>query len=221
MNLLIAALAKFLLGAMLTGALIFVPAGSLAYGNGWLLMALVFLPMLAAGLVMWKKAPRLLEKRLKGRETQAGQRLVVALSGLIFVAGFVAAGLDFRLGWSQVPRWLTALAAALLLAAYALYGQVMRENAYLSRTVEVQQGQKVIDTGLYGLVRHPMYTATLALFLTMPLVLGSYVALIPFLAYPFVIVRRIRGEEALLESGLPGYADYKRRVKYRLIPHIW
>lgn len=215
------ALLKFTLGALLVGALIFLPAGTLQYWNGWLLMAILFLPMFCAGIAMMLKNPALLQKRLNVRERQAEQGEVIKLSGLMFVLGFVLAGLNFRFRWLLLPDWVSWAAAAVFLLAYLLYAEVLRENAYLSRTVEVQEGQKVIDTGLYGVVRHPMYAATLLLFLSIPLVLGSPVSFAVFLAYPLLIAKRIRNEEQVLEQGLAGYADYKRRVKYRLIPHLW
>lgn len=215
------ALLKFTLGALLVGALIFLPAGTLQYWNGWLLMAILFLPMFCAGIAMMLKNPALLQKRLNARERQAEQGEVIKLSGLMFVLGFVLVGLNFRFRWLLLPDWACWAAAAVFLLAYLLYAEVLRENVYLSRTVEVQEGQKVIDTGLYGVVRHPMYAATLLLFLSMPLVLGSPVSFAVFLAYPLLIAKRIRNEEQVLEQGLAGYADYKRRVKYRLIPHLW
>lgn len=215
------ALLKFTLGAVLVGTLIFLPAGTLQYWNGWLLMAILFLPMFCAGIAMMLKNPTLLQKRLNVRERQAEQGEVIKLSGLMFVLGFVLAGLNFRFRWLLLPDWVSWAAAAVFLLAYLLYAEVLRENAYLSRTVEVQEGQKVIDTGLYGVVRHPMYAATLLLFLSIPLVLGSPVSFAVFLAYPLLIAKRIRNEEQVLEQGLAGYADYKRRVKYRLIPHLW
>lgn len=221
MKLLLSALTKVTLGILLVGALIFLPAGTLAYAKGWLLMGLLFVPMLIAGFVMLFKAPALLERRLDAREKQAEQKAVVAVSGLMFVGGFVAAGLDYRFGWSRMPLAVTVAASALFLAAYGLYAEVLRENAYLSRTVKVEEGQTVISTGLYGVVRHPMYAATILLFLMMPLVLGSWYALIIFLIYPAVIVVRMQGEEKLLSKELPGYAQYREKVKYKLIPFIW
>lgn len=215
------AVLKFALGAVLAGALIFLPAGTLQYWNGWLLMGLLFIPMFFAGIVMTLKNPELLKKRLSARETQAEQRLVIKLSGLMFVCGFVLAGLNFRFGWLILPDWAVWTASAVFLLAYLLYAEVLRENAYLSRTVEVQENQKVIDTGLYGVVRHPMYAATLLLFLSMPLVLGSLPSFAVFLAYPLIIAKRIRNEEQVLERGLAGYAAYKQRIKYRVIPFVW
>lgn len=221
MKLLLQALTKYLAGLVMVGLLLFLPAGTLDYPNGWLLCGLLFIPMLILGTALFLKAPALLEKRLRSKESQAEQRQVITLSLLMFVGGFVLAGLDFRFQWTAVPRWLVMAASVLLLVSYALYAEVMRENAYLSRTVEVQAGQKVIDTGLYGIVRHPMYAATALLFLSMPLVLGSWVAFAVFLIYPALLVKRIKSEEALLERELPGYADYKKKVKYRMIPFFW
>ena len=221
MKLFAEAIAKFILGVVLVGVLIFLPAGTLHYWGGWLLIGILFVPMFAAGLVMLAKNPDLLRSRLDAKEKQKDQQLVVKLSGLMFLAGFVVAGLGVRFGWYILPRWVSLCAAAAFLLAYVLYAEVLRENTYLSRTIEVQQGQKVIDTGLYGIVRHPMYSATLLLFLSMPLVLGSVYAFVIFLAYPFIIAARIRGEEAFLEQELDGYAAYKQKVKYRLVPFIW
>lgn len=215
------AILKFILGAALVGLLIFLPAGTVRYWNGWLLMGLLFIPMFFAGIVMMLKNPELLKKRLNARETQAEQSLVIQLSGLMFLCGFVLAGLNFRFGWLILPDWAVWTAAVLFLLAYLLYAEVLRENAYLSRTVEVQEGQRVIDTGLYGVVRHPMYAATLLLFLSMPLVLGSPLSFAVFLAYPFIIAKRIRNEEQVLERGLAGYTAYKQRIKYRVIPFLW
>ena len=221
MKLLFKALLKFLMGLLLVGLMLFLPAGSLRYPNAWLFLAILFLPILALGIVLFFKAPTLLEKRLSAKEKEGTQKSVVALAGLFFFAGFILAGLDFRFGWSHLPSWLVILASAILLISYALYAEVMRENAYLSRTVEVQEGQKIVDTGLYGIVRHPMYAATVWLFLAIPLVLGSWFAFLCFLPYLPLIVLRIQNEEKVLEAGLEGYADYKIRVKYRLIPWIW
>ena len=221
MKLLIEALTKFTCGLLLVGLLIFLPAGTLSYTYGWLLVGLLFVPMLIAGFVMLSKSPEFLKKRLDAKEKQGTQKGVVAYSGLMFIVGFVVAGLDFRFGWSKMPLWVTIVASALFLVAYALYAEVMRENAYLSRTIKVEQGQTVVDTGLYGIVRHPMYAVTLLLFLAMPLVLGSWYALIVFAFYPAIIIVRLKDEEALLTKELPGYAQYKQKVKYRLIPFIW
>ena len=221
MKLLTEALMKFICGCLLVGLLIFLPAGTLGYTYGWLLMGLLFAPMLIAGFVMLYKSPDFLKKRLDAKEKQTTQKGVVAVSGLMFVAGFVVAGLDYRLGWSTMPTWVVAAASVLFLVAYGLYAQVMRENAYLSRTIQVQQGQRVVDTGLYGIVRHPMYAVTILLFLMMPLVLGSWFALIAFAFYPVVIVVRLKDAEDLLTRELPGYDEYKKKVKYRLIPFVW
>ena len=221
MKLLINGLVKFSLGLLMVGLLIFLPAGSLHYAYGWLFMGLLFVPMLIAGFVMLVKSPELLKKRLDAKEKQAAQKGVLAFSGLMFITGFVVAGLDHRFGWSRMPLWVVIAASAVFLLAYGLYAEVLRENAYLSRTVKVEAGQTVVDTGLYGLVRHPMYMATLLLFLAMPLVLGSWYALIAFAFYPAIIIVRLRDEEALLTRELAGYAEYKKKVKYRIIPFIW
>ncbi len=221
MKLLVNALTKFALGFVLVGLLIFLPAGSWQFLNGWLLMGLLFVPMLIAGFVMLFKSPDFLAKRLDNKEKQATQKGVVAASGLMFLAGFVVAGLDYRFGWSNIPWPVTIIASVLFLIAYGLYAEVMRENAYLSRTVKVEEGQTVVDTGLYGIVRHPMYMATILLFLMMPLVLGSWYALIVFCIYPAIIIVRLKDEEKLLTKELAGYTEYKQKVKYRIIPFIW
>ena len=215
------AIAKFLTGLLMVGLLLFLPAGTFAYWQGWLLLGILFVPMFIAGLVMMKKSPELLRKRLDVREQQSEQKAVIALSGLMFLAAFVVAGLNVRFGWLVLPAWVSWAAAVLFLLAYALYAEVLRENVWLSRTVEVQENQKVIDTGLYGVVRHPMYMATLLLFLSMPLVLGSPLSFVIMLAYIPIIARRIRNEEQVLEEGLPGYREYKKRVRYKVIPHVW
>ena len=221
MKLLTEALVKFICGLVLVGMMIFLPAGSLGYTNGWLLMGLLFAPMLIAGFVMLAKSPDFLKKRLDAKEKQATQKGVLASAGLMFVLGFVLAGLDYRFGWSKMPTWVTVMASVLFLVSYALYAEVMRENAYLSRTVKVEKGQTVVDTGLYSIVRHPMYAVTILLFTMIPLVLGSWYALIVFAFYPVIIVIRLRDEEKLLTAELPGYAEYKQKVKYRLIPFIY
>ena len=221
MKLLEEALTKFTCGLVLVGALLFLPAGSLDYGYGWLLLGVLFGPMLVAGFVMLFRSPDFLAKRLDAKEKQAAQKGVLALSGLMFIGGFIVAGLDYRFGWSDMPTAVVMTAVVLFLLAYGLYAEVMRENAYLSRTIQVQEGQKVVDTGLYGLVRHPMYMATLLLFLMIPLILGSWYALILFMAYPAIIIIRLKDEEALLAKELPGYAQYMQKVKYRLIPFVW
>lgn len=215
------AITKFVLGAVLIGLLIFLPAGTLLFFNGWLFMGMLFVPMFFAGIVIMFKNPELLKKRLDAKEKQQDQRTVVKLSGLMFLVGFIIAGLGFRFGWYSVPKGIVFGAAAVFLAAYLLYAEVLRENTYLSRTIELQENQKVIDTGLYGIVRHPMYSATLLLFLAMPLILGSLYSFVIFLAYPFIIAKRIKGEEEFLEKELAGYREYKKKVKYRLIPFIW
>ena len=221
MKLLLEALIKFTCGLLLVGLLIFWPAGTLAYTYGWLFVGLLFVPMLIAGFVMLFKAPELLKKRLDAKEKQSAQKGVLGFAALVFIAGFVVAGLDFRYGWSKMPLWVVITAAVLFLVAYALYGEVLRENAYLSRTVKVEQGQTVVDTGLYGIVRHPMYAVTILLFLMIPLILGSWFALIPFAFYPVIIVIRLKDEEELLTRELDGYEAYKQKVRYRLIPFIW
>lgn len=215
------AVIKFLLGIVLVGTLIFLPAGTFLFFNGWLLMTILFVPMFIAGIIMMFKNPDLLKSRLNAKEKQKEQSLIVVLSGVMFLAGFIVAGLDFRFKWFILPRSITIVAAVVFLLAYLIYAEVLRENAYLSRTIEVKENQKVIDTGLYGIVRHPMYTATILLFLTMPIVLGSLYSFVIFLAYPIIIIRRIKNEEVLLEKELNGYIEYKQKVKYRLIPFIW
>ena len=220
-KLFIQAVIKYVLGAVLVGVLIFLPAGTVSFFNGWLLMGVLFIPMFLAGLVMMIKNPELLKKRLDTKETQKDQRLVVKLSGMMFAAGFVVAGLGVRFDWYVLPRRVTIAGAVVFLLSYILYAEVLRENAYLSRTIRVQKGQKVIDTGLYRIVRHPMYSSTLLLFLSMPIVLGSIYSFVVFLAYPFIIAKRIESEEEFLENELAGYREYKQKVKYRLIPFIW
>lgn len=220
-KLFLSAIIKFLLGVVLVGLLVFLPAGTLSFFGGWLFMGILFVPMFIAGIVMMFKNPDLLRSRLDAKEKQKEQDLVVKLSGLMFLAGFIVAGLDFRFGWFPLPKGVTIGAAVVFLLAYALYAEVLRENTYLSRTIGVQENQKVIDTGLYGIVRHPMYAVTLLLFLSMPLVLGSLISFVIFLAYPFIIAKRIKHEEEFLEKELNGYKEYKQKVKYRLIPFIW
>ena len=215
------ALLKFLAGILLIALMVFLPAGTLSYVQGWLFMGVLFIPMFFIGILLMIKSPDLLKRRLNAKEAEKKQDLVVKFSGLMFLVGFIIAGLDFRFGWIPIPQGVSYGAAILFLAAYALYGEVMRENAYLSRTIEVCEGQKVVDTGLYGIVRHPMYSATLLLFLSIPLVLGSLIALPVFLAYPLLLIVRIQNEEAFLEKELAGYSAYKQKVKYRLIPFIW
>ena len=220
-GLLTQAFAKFFLGVILLGVLLFVPAWSLRYWQGWLLMGILFVPMFAAGLVLMAKNQDLLRKRLNAKEQEAEQKTVVRLSGLLFFAAFVIAGLNWRFGWWVLPDWAVWVAAGLFLASYALYAEVLRENTYLSRTIEVQENQKVIDTGLYGIVRHPMYMATTVLFLAMPLVLASPISFFIMLGYLPVIAKRIRNEEMVLEEGLEGYSEYEKKVKYRILPYIW
>ena len=220
-KLFLGAIIKFLLGVVLVGTLIFLPAGTIFYFNGLLLMGILFVPMFLAGIVMMVKNPSLLKSRLDAKEKEKDQDLVVKLSGLMFLAGFIVAGLGYRFGWYILPSSVSIGGAVAFLIAYILYAEVLRENTYLSRTIKVQEGQKVVDTGLYGIVRHPMYSVTLLLFLSMPIVLGSVYSFVIFLAYPFIIAKRIKGEEELLERELEGYSEYKKKVKYRLIPFVW
>ncbi len=221
MKLFFSAITKLLLGIVLVGTLIFFPAGTFNYFNGWLLMGILFMPMLVAGIVMMIKNPSLLKSRLDAKEKQKEQNLVIKLSGLMFVSGFVVAGLGVRFNWYKLPLGVSVGGAVTFLMAYLLYAEVLRENTYLSRTIKVQEDQRVIDTGVYGIVRHPMYSATVLLFLSMPVVLGSVYAFIIFLLYPFIIAARIRYEEEFLEKELNGYKEYKQKVKYRMIPFIW
>ena len=215
------AMTRFAAGLLMVGLLLFLPAGTFSYWQAWLLIGILFVPMFLAGLVMMKKSPELLRKRLNLKEEQAEQKTVILLSGLMFLAAFLLAGLSRRFGWFLLPDAVSAAAAAVFLLAYALYAEVLRENAYLSRTVEVQENQKVIDTGLYGIVRHPMYMSTLLLFLAMPLVLGSALSFVVTLAYIPIIAKRIKNEEQVLEEGLDGYTEYKQRVRYKVIPFVW
>ena len=215
------AILKFFAGVVLLGLLLFLPAGTVRWFGGWLLMGILFVPMFLAGLVMLAVNPDLLRSRLNAKEKEREQDLVVKLSGLMFLCGFILAGLDFRFGWSRLPGWVNFPGAVLFLSAYALYAEVLRENTWLSRTIEVREGQTVVSTGLYGIVRHPMYAVTLLLFLSMPIVLGSVPAFAVFLCYPFIIARRIRNEEEVLTRDLPGYAEYLKKVRWRLIPYVW
>lgn len=215
------AIGKLLMGLALLALLLFLPAWTLHYPQAWLFLGILFVPMILVGIVLFVKSPELLEKRLDAKEEESEQRTVVALSGLIFLAAFIFAGLSFRFGWLMLPFPVSVVAAVLFLAAYAMYAEVLRENTYLSRTIEVQEDQKVIDTGLYGVVRHPMYLATVLMFLAMPLVLGSLISFLIMLFYLPIIAKRIRNEEQVLEEGLPGYLGYKKKVKYRLFPYIW
>lgn len=217
----LSALLKFLLGVVLVAALLFIPAGTLNYPNAILLMVILFVPMFLAGLVLMVKNPDLLRRRLKVKEEQGEQRKIIAATGFMFVVGFILAGLDFRLDWLPLPQIISKVSALLFILAYALYAEVLRENTYLSRTVMVEEEQKVINTGLYGLVRHPMYSATIILFLTMPLVLGSLIAFLVFLPYPIMIIKRLKNEEQVLSKELTGYTEYQKKVRYRLIPYIW
>lgn len=220
-KLFVQAMVRFALGVVCMGALLFLPAGTLQYWNGWLLMGLLFVPMLCAGVVLMVRNPELLRKRLQMRERESRQSVVIMLSGVMFAAGFLLAGLNFRFAWVRMPKWIAWAGAVVFLLGYGLFGAVLRENEFLSRTVEVQENQRVIDTGLYGIVRHPMYSATLLLFLSMPLILDSLPSLPVFLAYPVMLEMRIENEEQVLEKGLEGYAAYRKRVKYRIIPFVW
>ena len=221
MKLLINALTKFICGLILVGLMLFLPAGTFNYPNAWLFIGILFVPMIILGVVLFTKAPELLKKRLDTKEKESTQKGVVAFSALIFLIGFILAGLDFRFGLSKVPLAVVIIASLLFLVSYGLYAEVMRENAYLSRTVKVQENQKVIDTGLYGIVRHPMYMATILMFLSIPLVLGSWYAFVVFLFYPVIIAVRIKNEEQVLSKELTGYEEYKQKVKYKIIPFIW
>ena len=220
-KLLISALIKFFAGVILVGLLLFPAAGSFEFWQAWLLMGVLFIPMFVAGLILMKKNPSLLRKRLNAKEEQMEQKEVVLFSGLMFLASFVVAGLNFRFSWLVLPAWVTIVGTVLFLLAYALYAEVLRENEYLSRTIEVQEGQKVVDTGLYGIVRHPMYMATVLLFLSMPIILGSIVSFLIMLLYIPIIAKRVRNEEKVLEEGLDGYKLYKEKVKYRIVPFVW
>ena len=220
-KLFISAITKYLLGIIIVGLLLFLPAGSLSYYNGWLLMGILFIPMFIVGVIMMIKNPKLLQSRLDAKEKESEQKVVLVLSGLMFLSGFIIAGLNYRYSWIVLPNYITIIATIIFLISYLLYAEVLRENAFLSRTIEVQNNQKVIDNGLYGIVRHPMYLITIFLFLSIPLVLGSIISFIIFLAYPFIIIKRINNEEKVLEKELKGYTEYKKKVKYKLIPYIW
>ena len=215
------AIIKIILGIIIIGLLIFLPAGTINYWNGWLLIGILFVPMFFAGIIMMIKSPELLKKRLNIKEKQGEQKQVVALSALMFLVGFIVAGLNYRYGWNELPNVVVIAASVIFVVAYILYAEVLRENKYLSRTIEVQENQKVVDTGLYGIVRHPMYMATIFLFLSMPLILGSIFSFAIFLLYPTIIAKRIKNEEAVLEKELEGYSEYKEKVKYKMIPFIW
>ena len=220
-KLLLEAIVKFLLGFVLVCLLLFIPAGTINYFNGWLFISLLFIPMFIAGIVMMIKSPDLLKSRLNAKETEGEQKLVVKLSGLMFIIGFIIAGLNYKYSWIMLPNIVIIISSTIFVLSYVLYAEVLRENVYLSRTIKVQKEQKVIDTGLYGIVRHPMYTSTILLFLSMPLILGSVISFIIFLVYPFIIAKRIKNEEEVLEKNLKGYKEYKKKVKYKLIPFIW
>ena len=220
-KLIVQGLMKYLSGLIFVALLLFIPAGTLCYWNGWLFIGLLFIPMFILGVVLLIKSSELLEKRLNNKEKENDQKVVIALSLLMFLAGFILSAMDFRFGWSNVPTVVVIVAAVILLISYGLYAEVMRENQYLSRTVEVFEDQKVVDTGMYGIVRHPMYMTTVILFLSIPLVLGSWVGFAIFMVYPFLLVKRIKNEEKILEEGLSGYSEYKKNVKYRMIPFIW
>ena len=220
-KLLIQAIIKFIFGVLIIGALLFIPAGTIGYWNGWLFMGLLFIPMFIAGIFLMFKNPELLKKRLNAKEKEGEQRVVVLLSGLMFLSGFIIAGLNFRFNWIVLPHIVVIIASILFIIAYILYAEVLRENTYLSRTIEVQKNQKVIDKGLYGIVRHPMYAVTILLFLTIPLVLGSIISFLIFIVYPIIIAKRIKNEEKVLEKNLEGYKEYKKKVKYKIIPFIW
>ncbi len=215
------AILKFVMGIVILALLLFLPAGSFSYWPGWLLLGILFIPMFIGGLVLMAKNPKLLEKRLNAKEEQSEQKSVILLSGIMFLAAFIVAGLNYRFGWIILPAWVSYVAAAIFLISYAMYAEVLRENAYLSRTVEVQENQKVVDTGLYGIVRHPMYMVTFFLFLSMPLVLGSIISFVIMLVYIPIIVKRIHNEEKILSEGLQGYPEYMEKVKYRIVPFIW
>lgn len=215
------AIIKFLLGVLMVGLLLFIPANTINYWNGWLLMGLLFIPMFIAGIVMMIKEPTLLKSRLNAKEKESEQKEVVALSGLMFLVGFILAGLNYRFNWIELPNIVVIISSIIFILSYIIYAEVLRENSFLSRTIEVKENQKLITTGLYGVVRHPMYTSTIFLFLSMPLILGSVISFIIFLIYPFIIAKRIKNEEELLEKELQGYKEYKLKVKYKLIPFIW
>ena len=220
-KLFIQAIIKYVLGLLIVGGLLFIPAKSFEYWNGWLFMGLLFIPMFIAGIILMIKNPELLRKRLNAKEQENEQKWVILFSGLMFIAGFIVAGLNYKYKWIEMPNAVTIISSILFIIAYILYAEVLRENTYLSRTIEVQENQKVIDTGLYGIVRHPMYTTTILLFLTMPLILGSIISFIIFLIYPIIIGKRIKNEEKILEKNLKGYTEYKKKVKYKVIPFVW
>lgn len=215
------AITKFILGILITGLLLFVPANTINYWNGWLFMGLLFIPMFIVGIIMMIKSPELLRKRLNVKENEKEQQQVVLFSGLMFLIGFIIAGLNYRYGWTIIPNHIVSVSSIIFIISYIMYAEVLRENAYLSRTIEVEENQKVIDTRMYGIVRHPMYAATILMFLSIPLILGSVISFVIFLVYPFMINKRIKNEEKMLEKELVGYSDYKKKVKYKIIPFIW
>ena len=221
MKLLFQAIFKFILGVVMISLLLFWPAGTFNYWNAWLLLGLLFIPMFIAGIILWIKNPDLLRKRLDAKEKEGEQKKVIGMSAIIFIIGFILAGLDFRYGWSNMNSGVVIVASVIFVISYILYAEVLRENTYLSRTIEVQENQKVIDTGLYGIVRHPMYFSTTILFLSFPVVLGSWFSFAIFCFFPFVLVKRIKNEEEVLENGLGGYKEYKQKVKYRMLPFVW
>ena len=221
MKLFFEAIFKFILGVLIVGILLFWPAGTFGFWNAWLLMGLLFIPMFIAGIILMIKNPDWLKKRLDAKEKEGEQKKVIGMSAIIFILGFVLAGLDFRNGWSNMPLWVVISASVIFIISYILYAEVLRENTYLSRTIEVQENQKVIDTGLYGIVRHPMYFATTLLFLSFPIILGAWISFAIFCFFPFLLVKRIKNEEEVLEKGLEGYKEYKQKVKYRMIPFVW
>ena len=221
MKLFFQAIIKFIAGVLIIGALLFVPAKSFNYWNGWLFMGLLFVPMITFGIILMIKNPELLRKRLNSKEKQTEQKIVILLSGLMFLVGFILAGLNYRYNWTELPNIVIIISSIIFVVAYILYAEILKENMYLSRTIEVQKNQKVIDTGMYGIIRHPMYTITILLFLTMPLILGSLISFIIFLIYPIIIAKRIKNEEIVLEKQLKGYSEYKNKVKYKIIPYVW
>ena len=220
-NLFIQAIKKFVLGLIIVAALLFIPAGTINYPNAWLFLSLLFIPMFIVGIILMFKDPDLLKRRLNADEKESEQKLVLLVSGLMFISSFIIAGLNFRFNWSNLPQVIVIIASILFLLAYAMYGEVLRENKYLARTVKVEENQEVVDTGLYGIVRHPMYTSTILLFLTIPLILGSIYSFIICLIYPIILSFRIRNEEEVLEKELNGYGQYKQKVKYRILPFVW
>ena len=220
-SLFLKAIIRYISGVILVGILLFVPAGTLNYWNAWLFMGILFVPMLIAGIILMLKNPMLLKSRLDVKEKEKDQKYVILYSGLMFLSGFIIAGLNYRFSWIIIPNIIVIISLILFVISYILYAEVLRENTYLSRTIKVQENQKVVDTGFYSIVRHPMYSITIILFLTMPLILGSIISFIIFLVYPFIIFKRIKNEEMLLEKELKGYTEYKKKVKYRLIPFVW